>query len=132
MSRDMFDPDFPGMRQELKTMGVSDDALLNAVKTSQTSPEYEEIMYRGEMCANGRVPKDGKTRADAAKAEAYGLAYLTQFRSDVVALEAALEAARGRLAIAELEFSEGRMVTGNATGIPSLLAKVLNLRSRKI
>lgn len=62
-----------------------------------------------------------ETESNETKADAYGRYFLNGFRVDVGLKQTALDLARKRLAIAEREYAEGRMVTGNLSGVPSLL-----------
>jgi hypothetical protein len=61
----------------------------------------------------------------AERIEAYAQHYLRRFRSEVTTIEASLQAARKRLAIAEQEYKNGKMVTGNEDNIPTLLRGIL-------
>jgi hypothetical protein len=58
---------------------------------------------------------------DKAKADAYSLHYLLNFQSEVRRLQAELDVASKRLVIAEKEFADGHMVTGEASGVPRVM-----------
>jgi hypothetical protein len=62
--------------------------------------------------------------SDKEKVDAYARYYLARFRDEVMRLEAALLIARDRLKIAEREYADGEMVTGEPDGIPALLRGV--------
>jgi hypothetical protein len=59
------------------------------------------------------------------KAEAYAQYYLRMFRDDVRFREARLAESCKRLEIAEREYADGKMVTGEEDGIPPMLRGIL-------
>ena len=73
----------------------------------------------------GMLDDSPSERNYKSKAEAYDLDYLEQFRADVARKKAILTEAEGRLEIAERQFAADKMVTGNASGIPTAVEKML-------
>lgn len=67
------------------------------------------------------APEAESAQGTKDKIERYAQGYLYRFREEVGRLETALAAARKRVEIAEQEYRDGKMVTGNADGVPTLM-----------